>query len=379
MSTNTDPQQKPLTLSTDEVAQLLQGPSADAINSVASNITQHYSTNSISAEDKKAAEQIFRLILRETETRVRVNLAEKLKLSSNLPRDLAMTMACDIHEVALPILEFSQVFTDDDLIDIVHSSDDTQRLVAIAKRDTVSTPVSESLVQKNNEDVAGTLVDNAGAEISERSLARIVERYPENKVLMSALVSRTDLTPTIAERMVHLVSESLAKTLQNKYDLPQQDIHQQMEKVREDETLTIIRRVADLEEVEKLVRQLKAHDRLTSSLVLSALCEGNLTFFHVALARLAGLSLANAKQLINDRGNLGFRALYNKSGLSEKMFPAIHIVLQALNEMDLEKRYATQEAFADDLAQKVITLAEKNKTGNLSYVLALIRKRQLPD
>jgi uncharacterized protein (DUF2336 family) len=367
-----------LHLNEEDVKQLLEGRSEEIVHAVAQQLSSRYSQEDLSEQDRKAAEHVFRLMLRETESRVRIGLAERLKESSDLSRDLAMTMACDIHEVALPMLQFSDVFTDDDMMDIILASDDTPRLLAIARREKVSEPVSATLIHKKNEAVATTLVHNAGADISEQTLTNIVNQYPENKPLMSALVSRPDLTPTVAERMVHLVSESLANALQQKYELPEADIKKQVEKVREEETLTIIHHLTDLREIEKLALQLKAHNRLTTSLIFTALSQGNRPFFHVALAKLANVPLANAKKLLDDKGGLGLRALYNEAHLPTRLYPALRVLLKALEELEAQSITRHSKQFTDELAKRVIALAESQEIDNLSYLLALIRQRPQP-
>lgn len=375
MSTDSDRASSDLHLNEEDIKQLLEGRSDDAIFSAAQRISNRYSEQVLGEQQRKAAEHLFRLMLRETESRVRISMAERLKEAAHLPRDLAMTMACDIHEVALPILQFSEVFTDEDIMEVVYASEDTPRLLAVARREHVSQPVSESLIHKHNEAVATTLVNNSGAQISETTLSSIIEQFPENKVLMSALVSRPDLTPTVAERMVHLVSESLASHLQKKYNLPEEDIKKQVDKVREEETLVIIRHMADTQEIDKLVQQLKAHNRLNASLMVTALCQGNRSFFHVALARLADVPISNAKKLLEDRGGLGLRALYNQSGLPERMYPALHLLLKAIQNLEEKGITRHSKQFTDEFAATVIAMAESQKIDNLAYLLALIRQR----
>jgi len=123
----------------------------------------------LSDTERQLAEEIFLIMVKDAEVRVREALAQNLKESPNIPHDVAVILAQDVKQVALPVLKISDVLTDDDLIAII-SSQSPEKQVAIAKRSTVSENVSDALVETGNEDAVTNLVSNEGAEISERSL-----------------------------------------------------------------------------------------------------------------------------------------------------------------------------------------------------------------
>ena len=74
------------------------------------------------------------------------------------------------------------------------------------------------------------------------------------------------------------------------------------------------------QDVEKLVVQMHANKRLTPSLVLRALCMGDMAFFEASIAVMANVPLANARILLHDAGNLGVKSLYAKTGLPARRF-----------------------------------------------------------
>lgn len=363
-----------LTLSEADVLRLLEGRSAEVLEDVSRKIAGSYALQQLKPHEAQAAEQVFRLLLRETETRVRAGLAQQLKANRALPRDIVMTMAQDVAEVSLPVLQYSEVLTEADLLQLVEASTDESRHLAIARRTGVSEKLSDSLLGKGSEGVASALLENAGADISEQGLARIVEKFPGNKPLMSALVARPGLPPHVAERLVNHVSAQLGKTLKAKYNLPEKEIEQEVEKTRESETLAILRGTHDQHEVDKLVAQLLTFKRLTPSLLMSSLCQGNLMFFEVALARLANISVANARTLIADKGDLGFRAVYNKSGLPEAMFAAVRLLLRIIRELQAEGIKPGGTHYANRIVERILTYGEKAPAENLSYIIALVRK-----
>lgn len=361
-------------LSNEEVLALLDNKSGDALLNITQKIASQYGQSHLKEADKQAAEQVFRLVMRETETRIRAALSKNVTQSRSLPRDIAITLARDVAEVALPMLEYSEALSETDLIELVQATQDHARYLAISRRETVGEKLSDTLIARGNEEVAATLVQNIGADISENGMDQIVSRYPENKPLMSALVSRPTLPATVAEKLINHVSASLAQTLRSKHRLAERDIEQEVEKTRELETLRLVRVTRDHAEIDRLVNQLIAYKRLTPSLILIGLSHGNFDFFETSLARLAGVPVSNARALISDRGELGFRALYNKSGLPDTMFPAVRLLLQSIRQLEEEGLHPGSARYNDRVVKNLLAAAEKKPVENLSYLLALMRQ-----
>jgi len=363
-----------LTLNEDEVRRLLEDKSPATLIDLTSKIAGVYNQQKLGTNENMAAEQIFRLLLRDTELRVRVALAEQVKSNPAIPRDIVLSLAQDVEEVALPILQHSEVLDDNDLIELVNSTEDINRYLAISKRDQISGTVSHALLAINNETVAATLVDNGGAEISENNLQQIVTRYPGNQNLIQAIGTRPHLPIAVAEKMINVVSASLAESLREKYQLPTKEIELEVEKTRESETLKLIRQARSPEEIDRLVNHLHSFSRLTPSIILSALCQGSFEFFEVSLARLSNIPVANARTLINDRGELGFRAIYNKSGLTESMFPAVRLLLKTMHDLDIEGEKPGTSRYVNRIIELILQYSTMVPVENLSYIIALVRR-----
>jgi uncharacterized protein (DUF2336 family) len=100
---------------------LLADPSPESRAGAAAKIASDFDSGSLSNDERELAEEIFRLMVKDAEVRVREALAINLKESLTLPHDVAMTLAADVDSVALPVLEFSEVLTAEDLVEIVRT------------------------------------------------------------------------------------------------------------------------------------------------------------------------------------------------------------------------------------------------------------------
>src|SRR5258706_7424547 len=87
-------------------------------------------------------------LARDATVRVRAILAEEIKYLDCIPHEIVLRLANDVEMVvAAPILEYSPLLSDADLIEIIACGHVQEVLSAIASRHPVSEPVSERLVQ----------------------------------------------------------------------------------------------------------------------------------------------------------------------------------------------------------------------------------------
>lgn len=374
MSTDRSPISFALTLTPEDVRRLLEDTTSATRVDMTDRIAGAYGENILNDQEIKAAEQIFRLLLRDTEQRVRISLAQHVKASTHIPRDIVMTLARDVEEVALPVLQYSQVLNEKDLLEIIHNTQEISRYLAISKRQEVPDAVSDKLLEKGDDRVAASLVNNEGAHISEAGLNKIIAQHGHNEALMQVMSARPRLPVTTAEKLVHVVSTTLARTLKDKYHLPGAEIDKEVEKTRESETLGLIRASHSQDDIDRLIEQLHTFGRLTPSIILSSLCQGNFVFFETSLARLSNIPVANARTLISDRGELGFRAIYNKSGLPDAMFPAVKLLLRIVHELDNEGEKPGSSRYANRIVERILHYSEDTPVENLSYIIALVRR-----
>ena len=340
-------------LSQDDVVRLLTDPSAAARAATAAKIAAEFDHGAMGPAERKVAEEIFRLMVRDAEVRVREALAQNLKRSRDVPHEVIMALAKDTGTVSEPILKFSEVLTDNDLVEIVRTQDAAKQ-IAIAARTKISETVSATLVATRNEAVVQTLVANPGAEISEKSLRQVVDDFGNREGIQAAMVHRPKLPVTIAERLVTLVSEKLKTELVKRHELPAELASDLLLSSRERAILGISSE-AEEEDVETLVRQMHQHDRLTASIVLRAAVMGDMTFFEAAMAELAGISLVNARHLIYDEGKLGLQSVFTKARLPASHYPAVRAAVDVSRETTYDGGDQDRERYRRRMIERVLT------------------------
>ena len=286
-------------LSKSDVQRLLSDPSADARADAAAKIATHYDAQSdFGEQEKKLAEEIFSLMCQDAEERVRLALADNLKECAFLPNDIARTLANDVAAVSDPILKYSSVLTDDDLIEIVKSQG-VEKQKAIAARKSVSANVSDALIDTNNEVVVGTLVANNGAEISTNSMQRVLDDFADSELVKSSMVRRSSLPMEVSERLVNMVSEKLQQELLARHELPTDQISDLILQSREKATLGLMKDGDKKQDSRRLIVHLYQNNRLTPTIMLRALCMGDMEFFEGSVAVRSRIPLSSTREMIH--------------------------------------------------------------------------------
>jgi uncharacterized protein (DUF2336 family) len=361
-----------------DVERLLRDDSPDSRHSILEKIAGNYNADALQGRAREIAEQIFRLLMKDVALRVREALSEGIKSNLQVPRDIVLHLAQDVTSVATPVLRYSKVLSDADLVSIVeHSrSEDIEKLIAITQRELVSTRVSDALVDTRYAPVMSSLLANEGASVGERALEKIAEDFRGDETVLQALMKKPSLPITVVERLISQVSHAVASELRSKYKLNDQAVVRDTSQAREDFMVRLLEQDLSQDEIEALVSQMAAEDRLTPSIVMTALCRGQLTFFTVALAQFASIPVSNAATLIADRGDNGINGLYRKSGLPEAMIDAVRLLLRAVQEMKSDRSIPGSMLYANRLSECVIRMAANQQIEYLPYFIALIRQHQ---
>lgn len=363
-------------LTVDDVGRLIVERSPEARAETAAKIADQFDQGDMTPAERGMAEDIFRLLIKDAEVRVRQAISIHLKESALLPHDVAIALARDVEDVSLPILQFSKVLTDQDLIAIVRDDSVTKQM-AITRRSEISAAVSDVLVDTGNTAVVASLVANEGADISAGTLDKVEHRFRDEPMVTGRLKQRSRLPMALTERLVTKVSEQFEEALVNQHRLTDGQAADVMAHSRERATIELSAG-ADRQDVEGLIRHLNLNGRLTPSIVLRAVCVGDMAFFEAALAELSKIPSTNAAALIYDPGKLGFKALYDKAGLPAGLFAAFRCALDVAAEIDFDGGEQDRERYCRRMVERILTQYETMgvsfDAGDLDYLLARIRK-----
>lgn len=352
-----------------DVARLLSNPAPEARAEVAAKLGLDLDSPRLTEKEIALAQDIIRVLAKDVAVSVRESLAQSLRKAQRLPKDVALQLARDVDQVSLPVLEDCLVITDDDLLQLVREDSASEaKWNAIAKRPEVSAVLADVLVDKGTETVVATLVGNRGAQISDAGLIKAVDRFPESEKIQEPMVKREKLPVTVAEKLVVRVSEKLKDYLVTHHELSPTMAADMILQSRERATINLVSNSSDVD-VEKLVQQLYRNKRLTPSLVLRALCMGDMPFFEASIAVMANVPLVNARILIHDAGRLGMKSLYDKSGLPPRLLPAVRVAIDVVRETELDGGERDIERYRCRVIERILTQFEDMQADDIEYLI----------
>ena len=362
-------------LSLKDVESLVRDPSSATRVETAGKLARDFVVGGFSSGEFELAIQIFRIMMKDAEIRVRQALSEHLKASTTIPRDVAKALADDVDLVALPMLEHSHVLTADDLVDLINRQRSQAKMLAITARPMLQGKVTAALAQHGDESVVAAMVSNPGAVMEGDTLDVVVDRFGGSQAVNTSLADRADLPVRIAERLTALVSEQLREHLIKRHRLGPDTAMELVLATRERATLSIARDFSE-SGVAALAAQLRHAGRLTPSLIFRAACMGHRVFFENALAQLAEMPVANAVILMRDPN--GFKNLWTRAGMPAPMLPAAAAAIDAVRDMEAAGRDLDAEEFSRRVIERVMTQYEtfgvEFERDDLEYLFARVAK-----
>lgn len=158
------------------------------------NMAQLFSYVSDRCDDEQVAQydEVLCQLAELVEVEARAHVAKLLAPLDRAPGTVVVKLANDDIEVARPLLEFSNVLSDDDLIDIVSKHSEEHR-VAIAGRPSVNERVGEAIVEHGGTASVVRLVRNNTAEFDRATLEKLVERATRDAEIAADLRGRHDI------------------------------------------------------------------------------------------------------------------------------------------------------------------------------------------
>lgn len=357
-----------------DVQRLIANPDGEARAETAAKVAEAFELGALSDAERQLAEQIFRVMVQDAEIKVRESLSSHLKSSANLPHDIALKMAKDVERVSLPVLEFSKVLSDTDLIDIVRSSG-AEKQTAVAKRAEVSGDVANALIDHGKTSgVVATLAANKGAALGDAAVHKILDKHGSDVLVTNSLVSRPNLPLALCERIVNIVSQSLHEYLVERHDLSDEMAADLVLSAREKATIMLLPAGAKSADVIEFAQQLHAAGRLSPTLLLRSLCSGDIAFFEAAMSVLSGVPIINARLLIHDQGVLGMQSIYQYAHLPIDLFPAFRAAFDVAREMDYDGGDRDRQRFAARVIERVLTRLEQLDQRNADYLMSRLQQ-----
>ncbi len=278
------------------------------------------------------------MLARDQIPRVRQLLSEALKDLVGAPPEVIRHLARDAElAVAGPVLQYSPVLTDDDLVEIISLRPINGALSAISRRNGVASRVADAIAATDDVDAIAVLLGNHSAQIREETLDRLVDRAADIEAWHRPMVERPRLPGRAAGKLARFIAADLLQSLAKRNDLDPEaaEAVASVVKKRFDEmeapsgpAKVEAKRAADEAAALMRAKVMHAAGQLDETAVDTALSSGDHAFVIAALSLLSELSVESVNKVVSTQSPKGMVAVSWKAGLSPTL--AVHLQTRLL-------------------------------------------------
>jgi uncharacterized protein (DUF2336 family) len=277
---------------------------------------------SIDQQDKlsKMALDILDSLARDQIRDVRSIVSDEIKHAHNVPKNVVRRLAEDAESiVSAPILEYSPLLSDKDLLEIVALGIESGAITSIANRKELPEEVVDAIIESSDENAIPALLENKSAKISEKTLDLIAVEAEGHEEWHPLLVDRGNLPVRTIRRIVSFVSAALFERLIDNNDVEEKTVDEMRLEVRRRvdanelmDTETATAREKAMERAETLFKQ----GKLTEDVVKNAIDINDSHFTRYAISHMSGLPSEVVIKMLNSGSGKAVTSLCWKAGMA---------------------------------------------------------------
>jgi uncharacterized protein (DUF2336 family) len=276
-----------------------------------------------SDEQIELFDDVFQCLIHHIEVSAKALLANRLAPIDTAPPQTIRTLAFDdIIEVAGPVLTQSMRLDDATLIETARSKSQ-DHLMAISRRKVLSDAVTDVLVQRGNDEVVQSTVNNPGAEFSERGFTRLVTRAEGDDELATCLGLRPSIPRHLYLKLLAKASDTVRQRLEAANPKQAAEVPTAVEEATRRARSSKSGMTPQTAISHALVRSLFEDGRLDEYQVAQFAETGKFDETNAAIAALANVPVAIAENMMIETRAEGVMILCKVSGMSWSTVKAV--------------------------------------------------------
>jgi uncharacterized protein (DUF2336 family) len=343
----------------DELQNVLShGPVARRVETL-HRITDLFIQGEVDYSDEQISvfDDVFHCLIEKIETSAKALLASRLAPIPKAPPQLIQTLAFDdLIEVAAPVLAQSDRLDDDMLIKNARNKSQGH-LLAISKRKVLSGAVTDVLVERGNNEVVESTVNNPGAEFSENGFSLLVSRAEGDDNLTTCIAMRPSIPRHHYLKLVAKASDSVRARLEATNPHASGEISSAIKEVARRASRDASAITQETAIAHELVRSLFDDGRLDEHQVATFAKAGQFDETNAALAAMANVPVSTVENMMIESRSEGLMILAKVTGLSWSTLKAVMDMRGSLSgstidEVDEFKR--SYETLRASTAQQVL-------------------------
>lgn len=299
---------------------------SDSSENLINNVATILDAKLSDAESTLAADVLISLI-KQAESDIRKNLADRLAPRDDLHATLLHYLAYDDIDVAEPVLKFSPLLKDMDLLLIIQSKGG-EHWQAVAGRENISDRVVDSLVSQKDVKTSVNLLRNNSIEMSERHLSEVKKQAICDESLADELLNYKTLPRELAVEIYWHVSIAMRSDIANKFGVDHDEVNRALEDCVQDFSDTILQ--DNTRQPSTLMHEVAglylAQDKINENLLVSTLRRRQGRFFIALFSMKSGLKNEIVWNMMRQVGGQGLAVACRAMAISKENFVSMFLL-----------------------------------------------------
>jgi uncharacterized protein (DUF2336 family) len=299
-------------------------------------------------------DEIVHAVAADLETEVRIELSKKVATSNVMVQRTARRLAMDEIEVARPVLEGAQQLSEADMLEVIeHKSQD--HMAALAKHPNIGVNVSSYLVDKGEDRVIVSLLENKTAQINRQTYEKVADRAQTSPVLHAPFVKNQNVPLDLLNTVYLKVENDLRREIMRKFHgVSPAELEAALESSRNRLSAAYGALPSDYQVAKEHVAEIDKRGSLKPPMLVQLLRENRRTAFLVAFAQLVDVEFDLARRLVDAKDVDALAMLCRGAGFDRALFVTLCLLIGGQNY-----GMAKAEAFGQLYEQVPIAAAQR--------------------
>ncbi|WP_375205555.1 DUF2336 domain-containing protein [Hyphococcus sp.] len=280
----------------------------------------------ISATAQQHLDAILTQLSGEAAPALKRDLARRFADAQRAPKGLLKALARDDISIADPILRRSTVLSQEDLLALIHSQGE-QHLAAIARRREIAPEIAGALADRGGEETLLILARNQGAVFSFSGMGAMTAKARAFPALQAPMTERYDLPPLFLTQLYFHVPSALKKAILKRSDMLDPTLVEQAVKANRRNVFDEASQTAEKMDADdanavalRVIAEKIENNAVDEALLRTLIAEKYDAAFPFAFAHLAGVDLATARIIMEDRTFEALAIACRASNLAQQTF-----------------------------------------------------------
>lgn len=264
------------------------------------NVVTELLERKLEYKEQELISDVLISLLRQAEKDLRAAISERLAVMDNMPLRIVLHIANDEIDVAAPMLQYSQMLSDLDLVYLIKGQD-AGHWQFIARRAGLSDRVIDLLADTKDIDTAVALARNDAIRLTEHAFNVLGGMAESSEAVGRPLLMRADMPEALARKLYACVGEELRRYIRDYFGVQDEKVLNAVDDVTFEFTDHVIqRRFIPGPETMEAVRSYAQAGRLTPKMMMETLTRGQYATFIAMLSQFTGQSLEHIHDMLAD-------------------------------------------------------------------------------